>query len=500
MGVIFNLIMQGMSRNTLGLSVVELLSIFSVLCVIFFLEIVYAKWLWRKIQNGLTLKGWLTKIILIMSFCFYFSYTTILYSVIYGNFIFSDGGRTFPFYFEIINQLIPLSNKNLRTTRIYPNTPLAYPRVPLQCGFPNHPPNIVMILIDTWRFDMLNAEVTPHLSRFSQKATVFLNHWSGGNATGPGIFSLFYALPASYSLNMESEHRRPVFFDILLKQDYQIGIFNSNDLMIPSFKDSLFYGLENINENMRPGDTPNARDLVVTKEFEKFIREVKKDKPFYSLVYYDSAHGYCQNGMTTEPFKTTKECSRFVFANDSANDNYINRYKNAVYFIDQQVNAVLETLQSQDLLKNTVVVVTGDHGEEFNDSQLGFWGHASNFTRYQVQTPLILYYPKQNPQRITYQTSHFDVVPSLLTDILGCSTPFSAYSVGKHLLDGKPRPYLILSSYMFFGVLEPERITTIYPPGYIRVDQLNGQKMPNATLDLAVMQQVFADMRRFYKG
>src|SRR3972149_2454540 len=56
------------------------------------------------------------------------------------------------------------------------------------------PVNIVWIAIESWRFDMLNEQVTPNIKRFSENAIVFENHYSGGNASRFGIYSMFYGV------------------------------------------------------------------------------------------------------------------------------------------------------------------------------------------------------------------------------------------------------------------------------------------------------------------
>ena len=75
---------------------------------------------------------------------------------------------------------------------------LAYPLHPVECrGSPN-PLNFIVIMIDSWRFDALNAAVTPNIEAFSRRSVRFTNHYSGGNATRIGVFSFFYSIPGTY--------------------------------------------------------------------------------------------------------------------------------------------------------------------------------------------------------------------------------------------------------------------------------------------------------------
>ncbi len=70
-----------------------------------------------------------------------------------------------------------------------------------------------------------------------------------------------------------------------------------------------------------------------------------------------------------------------MLKNDSDPVPYLNRYRNAGHFDDNLVKQVLNNLATQGLLKNTIVIITADHGEEFNESHQDFWGHASDYTR-----------------------------------------------------------------------------------------------------------------------
>ena len=66
-------------------------------------------------------------------------------------------------------------------------------------------------------------------------------------------------------------------------------------------------------------------------------------------------------------------------------DALLNRYTNAAHWIDYQIGRVLDEIEAQGLLENTVVIVTDDHGEEFMEK--GAWGHNSGFVEEQIHAP-----------------------------------------------------------------------------------------------------------------
>jgi membrane-anchored protein YejM (alkaline phosphatase superfamily) len=66
-------------------------------------------------------------------------------------------------------------------------------------------------------------------------------------------------------------------------------------------------------------------------------------------------------------------------------------YINASNHLDYQFSRIISTLKKEDLLKETIVIITGDHGEEFMEN--GRWGHNSTFSQQQIRVPLLIHIP-----------------------------------------------------------------------------------------------------------
>ena len=82
--------------------------------------------------------------------------------------------------------------------------------------------------------------------------------------------------------------------------------------------------------------------------------------------------------------------------------------------MDGLVGQVLDDLERRKLLASTVVLVTSDHGMEFDESGQGFTGHGTSYSNYQMHTPLVVSWPGRPPGRVTRRTSHNDVAPTLV--------------------------------------------------------------------------------------
>jgi membrane-anchored protein YejM (alkaline phosphatase superfamily) len=120
---------------------------------------------------------------------------------------------------------------------------LNYPRAALSCTAPSSPPNVLFVVIDSWRADALKPEVTPNLARLAEESQRFTNHVSGGNATRIGMFSLFYGLPGTYWHDMLGERRGAVFVQELMRQGYDVEVFRSAPLFSPEFDRTIFVGV-----------------------------------------------------------------------------------------------------------------------------------------------------------------------------------------------------------------------------------------------------------------
>ncbi|CAM4466505.1 MAG: hypothetical protein LEGION0398_MBIBDBAK_00985 [Legionellaceae bacterium] len=96
-------------------------------------------------------------------------------------------------------------------------------------------------------------------------------------------------------------------------------------------------------------------------------------------------------------------------------------------------------------------------------------------------------------------TTHFDIIPTLLTQVLTCKNPIHDYSLGTTLFNKKSRDYILISSYINYGIVERNQITTIYPTGNYKIEDLQGRELINKKLDYKKLFNVINDMKYFYQ-
>jgi len=138
-------------------------------------------------------------------------------------------------------------------------------------------------------------------------------------------------------------------------------------------------------------------------------------------------------------------------------------FANTIHLSDQHLTVFFEELKKRDYLKDSIVIITGDHG--FTTAEHGYEHNELYYFEEFFRTPFLLIYPGVvAPQRITDAAySQIDIAPTIL-DIIGL-TPAKHHFRGQSMLHPKEpgRPVLLIQPYngTFLGVVE-------YPFKYVR--------------------------------
>ena len=167
--------------------------------------------------------------------------------------------------------------------------------------------------------------------------------------------------------------------------------------------------------------------------------------------------------------------------------------------MDGLIGTVLDDLALRGLDKNTVVVITSDHGEEFDESGAGLKDHGSGYTRYQLQVPMIIAIPGRPPAVFRHRSSHYDFAPTLMQEVLSCSNPSSDYASGENLFAEKAWDWLLAGSYYNYAVLEPDQITVTYPNGRFEVRDWDYRIAADPLIRGDVLESVTRENSRFYR-
>jgi len=343
------------------------------------------------------------------------------------------------------------------------NTGLLYPKNPLRFEKigKGRLPNIIIILSDSVRYDMMTPAITPNIYKFSRDALYFKNHYSGGNCTRFGVFSIFYGLYGYYWNTMLGERRSPVLMDTLSRLGYDFRILASAELTFPEFDKTCFVNVEPSAMLDNPaGKTKSDKDAIVTDELIKYIDGRKGDRPFFAFLFLDCPHGSYDSPPGFEKFKPTVTTFNYLTLSKDNILPVFNRYKNSVYYNDYLIGKIIDDLKKRRELNNTVLIISADHGEAFFER--GFYGHNRGFCEEEIHVPFVFYLPGAAPKQFEKFTSHLDIVPTLMS-LVGCKNDCSDFSEGMPLMSGKRRDFVVSSTWDELAVVDDRKFTAVVP-------------------------------------
>jgi uncharacterized protein len=400
----------------------------------------------------------------------------------------------------IVDMAAQRERRKLKLDASHDTSTIKYPLSELKFKANEKQFNLLFVVIDSWRFDMLTPQVAPQMHRFINQypSWKFQRHFSGGNGTRIGIFSLFYGLYGTHWNVMAQEQIGPVFIDTLSRQGYQLGIFASAKLTTPPFDRTVFRNIDLLRSHSK-GASAWERDRTALAEWSDWLDKRDSERPFFGFLFFDAPHTYSLPSDYPKVFEPMWEQVDYLALNNDFDPlPFINRYKTCIHFVDSLIGRALEGLQRRGLLENTIVVFTGDHGQEFNDNELNFWGHGGNYTRYQTQVPLAIYWPGGEAQSIDRLTSHHDIVPTLMGKALGCENPPSDYADGRDLSESDSLEWLIQGGYFNQAIREKDRITLTYATGNYEIIDLYNRPIPDANLNFNTVKSALERIARFY--
>lgn len=391
-----------------------------------------------------------------------------------------------------------------RAMSIKVSSDLHYPLSKLKYSNIDEPVDIIFLVIDSWRYDTFNADNTPNLWSFAQNGVIFDHHISTGNSTRTGIFGMFYGIPGTYWQNVLSNGRSPVFMDRLQSLDYQIGAFSSASLMNPEFNRTVFSNIQGLRLRSE-GDSPAARDENLTKDWLKWYGNRDTSKPSFSFLFYDAPHGYDFSDTYEKRYEPMlKDVNYLSLDNDTDPVPFFNRYKTSVHFVDSLSKKVIDAVKKSGDIENTIVIITGDHGQEFNDNRLNYWGHNGNFTPAQVHVPFAIIAPGSSFKGSEFSgdfSTHEDIVPTLIKHYLGgMNIPIGDYSTGIDLFGSREqsRKWLISSSYSAYAMITEDSILEVGASGqYQHLDLTNRAKEEEP--NFIYLKDVLEHLSRFKK-
>ena len=318
-------------------------------------------------------------------------------------------------------------------------------------------PNVVMLLIDTLRADHLGfmgyeRPTSPAMDRWAAEGIVFERAIAPAPWTVPSIASIFTAL--NPSVHHLLDHRgkygtagAPVQGDVLppdvetLAESFAAGGYQTcgvvaNSWLTRGFGFDQGFGAY---ECLDPRDRAYvpAREVIATAS--RWLGSRKPDQPFFLYLHVMDVHApYNASEESRRPFiealrrqpASTEikpgEIRPGYIAGIANKTQRLDRtllrrpeYWQALYDagitdLDAQLRDLERLLTEAGLWKQTLLVVTADHGEALYEQ--GGWSHGMSPYHHQLHVPLLLHCPARwsEPRRIASTVGLTALKPTLL--------------------------------------------------------------------------------------
>ena len=356
-------------------------------------------------------------------------------------------------------------------------------------------PNIYLFVIETLRRDFVNPSTAPNLSLFAKNNIDFHASSANSNWTALSWFSIFHSdLPFNWAAVRDTWKEGSIPLQLLKELGYKIHIHASPDLHYFNMDHAIFGEkrqlIDHIEENFTNHQLdPCDRDLLCLQAFEQEIKKEGGREGNLYIFFLDSTHSeysFPKNfPLKFEPI--AKQINYLTFSQKGL-ELVKNRYRNAIFFVDSLMGNFFRTLQNEDLYNSAVIMVTGDHGEEFYEERSLF--HGTHLNRYQIEVPIFCRFPGASDA--ASEATHIDLFPSVLHYLTG-KEDFSNLFDGKSIFSKNRSPYRI--AVLQNGSNPPVEFLIAEKESYLQLRFLSSENISRQTLLEVVDMQTPEEMK-----
>ena len=346
-------------------------------------------------------------------------------------------------------------------------------------------PNLLFIVLDTVRAQSLSLHgnpkrTSPNLESLASTGVHFQSAISTSPWTLPSHASMFtgrfpHELSVGWYNPLDSTY--PTLSEILARQGYVTSGFVANTVFC-SYESGLDRGFAHFEDySVSPGELFRSLGLIRRPMLEFFsLRQLlgyydllgrktaarvnqdfltwldrQPNRPFFAFLNYFDAH---DPYLPQPPFAITGPASTAEYrllwnwwTMDKRDlppekiDDALTAYEGCITYLDHQLGLLVESLRERGILKNTLLIITSDHGELFGEHDLFCHGHC--LYRPVVQVPLMISYPTRVPPGLTVsQPVSLRDIPATVIDLLGLENGdvFPGSSLSRFWQKGKSFP------------------------------------------------------------
>lgn len=303
---------------------------------------------------------------------------------------------------------------------------------------PQEKPNIVLIMIDTLRADHVGAygselNLTPRIDALAEHSIVFEQTTAPSSWTRPSVAALFTSKhPSALGVHSKEDvlgrEEETIAETLKYHGEYTTLAVCTNGNVASEFGFAQgFDRYEWPNERRSyPGGFPMYVASGVTTLALDLLDTMEGEEPFFLYLHYTDPHDpYLPHDdlVGPQPHGSYDGSRKDLIAlagvpHERAAGEYDrikHLYAGEVKYCDQWIGHLLDGLADRGLLRDSLVIVTSDHGEGLWDH--GKQAHGRNLYEEIVHVPLIIKPPQSvriAHKRVEHPASLIDVLPTIV--------------------------------------------------------------------------------------
>ncbi|MDB6154938.1 MAG: Sulfatase [Chthoniobacteraceae bacterium] len=334
--------------------------------------------------------------------------------------------------------------------------------VPITQGVARGPKNVIVIVcesVGSYYLSLYGSHLKtwPCMEAEAAHSLVFDHYYSHIENTSDALFAITLSryAPLTWRNATATHPREPgaTVAEILKNHDYRTAFISGGDNKYAMQADFLNGRGFDLIQDCHSANTPSAfswgLDDKSTVDMILEFADRDRSKPFYVLSWTQATH---------HPFYVPPAYAENDFIqNDTALTDIpedLNNYLNALAELDRQLGRLFQALRERHLADDTIVIVTGDHGQAFGPPHQGYF-HSGNVYEEDVHAPFLIWSPSlfSNSPRSDAIGAHIDLAPTVL-DLLGIAAP-PGWQGRSLLKTGDRRAYFFgMRNDFIFGVRE----------------------------------------------
>lgn len=296
--------------------------------------------------------------------------------------------------------------------------------------------NVILITIDCCRRDVFGcygnqSKLAPFIDSLQNKCIAFTKAHSVGpytKASFPGLLASSYCMEHGWQQNCAKEW--VLVSEVLNRNGIATAGFHSNPYLSAFFgwNRGWFVFMDSMKDKVTP-EYPYLKGDIINKKIEKWITFHTGGgsyKPFFLWVHYMDIHepyipkrefiDVVDSSIQIDKKEMFALYKNVLLKRDASDNETVNILKKLYHAhvreADGYVEQLFEILKKLNLLNDTVIMITSDHGDEFGEH--GGLSHDSTMYSELIHVPLIICEPGRKESAVCDTlVSAVDIPPTI---------------------------------------------------------------------------------------